>query len=1080
LPERPQMSAAVKAKPEPATEAASRAEALLRAAQLAETAAEHARGARLHGLVTDAKAKKMSMALTDRLFRSSDARRSARAFREVLERFEPEHGFPLLDRLLLKAGGFGSHFLPGVVMAGVRARMRRESSDVVLPAEPAELAAYLARRRAAGTRVNLNQLGEAILGEGEARHRLEAVLALLARDDVDYVSVKISAIASQINLLAWDKTLALLRERLRQLYRAALPKAKFVNLDMEEYRDLALTIAAFRETLDEPEFSGLRAGIVLQAYLPDSWAAQQELTAWARARVERGGAPIKIRLVKGANLAMETVEAELHGWSPAPYGSKHETDANFKRMLEFGCRPENARAVRLGVGSHNLLDVALALTLREQAVTAGEVEIEMLEGMADPQARVVKAEAGGLLVYAPVVHREDFGSALAYLIRRLDENTAPENFLHDLFGLTPGGAAWVRQVERFQNAWAARETVSADSQRAALPEKVKSAGFVNVADTDWTQLRHRAALRQTLEAWSPPTLPALDELETVLERARLAQPAWEAQGVAARAEVLHRCGEEMAARRFALIGALRSEGRKAIPEADSEISEAIDFAHYYAETATPPAGVRATALGVVVIAPPWNFPFAIPCGGVLAALAAGNSVILKPAPEVVAIGFALAESLWAAGVSRDVLQFFPCPDGDTGKALLTDSRVAAVVLTGAYATARLFQSWRPALRLYAETSGKNALVVSALADRDLAIKDLIRSAFFHSGQKCSAASLGILEAEVYNDPDFRRQLKDAAESLPVGPSLDPASVITPLILPPGDTLRRAFTTLDPGEEWLLEPRRLADDLWTPGIRLGVQAGSWFHQTECFGPVLGLMRARDLAHALELQNAVSYGLTAGVHSLDETEIAHWRERVEAGNLYINRAITGAIVQRQPFGGWKRSCIGPGAKAGGPNYVGLFSQHVDVAPLKIEAARASYRAAWAEHFSKEHDPTGLVCEGNVFRYRPSRGVVLRLPAADPAIEALAHEAATICGVPLVISRAAEESDAAFAARLHDLAKGAEFLRTTEKVSDAVLRAAHEAGLNWIAAPFSTAGRLELTRWLREQAVSETRHRYGNVIQ
>jgi len=248
--------------------------------------------------------------------------------------------------------------------------------------------------------------------------------------------------------------------------------------------------------------------------------------------------------------------------------------------------------------------------------------------------------------------------------------------------------------------------------------------------------------------------------------------------------------------------------------------------------------------------------------------------------------------------------------------------------------------------------------------------------------------------------------------------------------------------------------------------------------ECFGPVLGVMRAADLSEASQFQNAPPFGLTAGLHSLDEHEVAAWREKAEAGNLYVNRAITGAVVQRQPFGGWKRSCIGPGAKAGGPNYVNLFRRFDVVEPIDPDMAAKEYRAVWDSHFSQEHDPSALRCESNVFRYRPCRGVVMRLPAPDGKVEATARAAAAVCCVPLTVSYASAESDAAFAARLEQLAGGAEFLRTLETPSDDVLRAAYEAGLNWIDARLSPDGRLELTRWTREQAVSETWHRYGNV--
>ena len=1056
---------------------------LLQAALAGMQPQERAQAQKMAGLIADPAARSLSMAMTDRLIRSTDAPRSARGWRAVLRRFGLPRGFRIMDSVLLWLGAAASRIFPDTVMKAVRRRLRKDSSGVILAAEDPPLRAYLASRRAAGMLTNVNQIGEAVLGEGEATRRLEAVLRLLGREDVDYVSVKLSAIFSQIHPVAFAETLAVAKERLRTLYRAALAGGKFVNLDMEEYRDLALTMSAFREVLEETEFLSLRAGIVLQAYLPDSFAALRDLAAWARTRAAKGGTPAKVRLVKGANLAMESVEAELHGWNAAPYPTKADTDANFRRMMEFACRPEHAGALRVGAGTHNLFDVALALVLRRRRCLGDAVEIEMLEGMANHQARAVRHAAGSLLLYAPVVHERDFGAALAYLIRRLDENTAPENFLSGLFAFTPGSEAWQREAERFREGWKRRHTVGETSRRA-LPDAGRGTGFQNEPDTDFTQSKNREALTAAAPPPDAESLPAsagLTEVSAALDVAAAAQSGWELFGDTARATILQRCGDVMAAHRFQIVALLRDEGKKAVLDGDAEVSEAVDFARYYAATGAAPEGVTARALGTVVITPPWNFPFAIPCGGILAGLMAGNTVILKPAPETPLLGWLLVRLLWQSGVPRDVLQFLTCDDSDTGRALITDPRTSAVVLTGAYETARLFQGWRPSLPLFAETSGKNSLIVSALADRDLAVKDIVRSAFGHAGQKCSAASLAILEAEVYDDPAFRRQLRDAAASLRVSQATDDASIVTPLIREPGDALRRALTTLDAGEEWLLEPRRCSDDpcLWSPGIKLGIRSGSWFHQTECFGPVLGLMRARDLAEAMQFQNATPYGLTAGIHSLDEEEIASWREAAEAGNLYINRAITGAIVQRQPFGGWKRSCIGPGAKAGGPNYVNLFRHFEDTEPLEAARAVQNYRSAWSGHFSQPHDPSALRCERNTFRYRPCRGVVLRLAAADDAVESAARAAAEICGVRLTVSCAATESDAAFAARLPQLAVGAEFLRTVAVPSDEILRAAIAAGFNWINASVSAHGRLELTRWLREQSVSETRHRYGNLV-
>jgi RHH-type proline utilization regulon transcriptional repressor/proline dehydrogenase/delta 1-pyrroline-5-carboxylate dehydrogenase len=248
------------------------------------------------------------------------------------------------------------------------------------------------------------------------------------------------------------------------------------------------------------------------------------------------------------------------------------------------------------------------------------------------------------------------------------------------------------------------------------------------------------------------------------------------------------------------------------------------------------------------------------------------------------------------------------------------------VLTGAYETAELFRSLRPDLPLLAETSGKNAIVVTPSADLDLAAKDVAQSAFGHAGQKCSAASLVILVGSVATSQRFRNQLVDAVTSMRVGLPSDPPTQIGPLVEPAGGRLLDALTKVAPGESWLVEPRRLDADgrLWSPGIREGVRRGATAHLTEFFGPVLAIMTAASLDEAIAIQNDVDYGLTAGLHSLDSDEVGAWLERVEAGNLYVNRGITGAIVRRQPFGGWKRSAVGAGYKAGGPNYlVGLAS-------------------------------------------------------------------------------------------------------------------------------------------------------------
>lgn len=328
---------------------------------------------------------------------------------------------------------------------------------------------------------------------------------------------------------------------------------------------------------------------------------------------------------------------------------------------------------------------------------------------------------------------------------------------------------------------------------------------------------------------------------------------------------------------------------------------------------------------------------------------------------------------------------------------------------------------------------------------------------------------------------FRRQLKDAVQSLVVGPAADLGTTMGPVISPVEGKLLRGLTELDRGEEWLVRPAPLDDrrQLWSPGVRLGVRPGSWFHRTECFGPVLGLMEASTLDDAIEIQNAVPFGLTGGIHTLDETEVGRWLERVEVGNAYVNRVTTGAIVRRQPFGGWKQSNVGPGAKAGGPNYVRqLGTWHpLPTGDFLVEAA-ASDERWWEEEFSRTHDPSGLYCEANLFRYRPLRSVAIRAGRGAAEIElARVKAAAERCGVPYQVSVAEDEDDQAFGARVADLP--VERIRVLGHVPHEVRRAANLAGIHLADGPVTANGRVELLNYLKEQAVSRTLHRFGNLV-
>ncbi len=1071
---------------------------LLITSQADESRAEKRRRERLGALLADDQGRQLIFAMTDEVLRIDDPSLAAHRFADVVAQHHT-NAVGRIDALLLRAGALVAPRVPRIVMPLVVRKIKAETRGIVIPANDPAFSDHLRRRSNDGVRLNVNPLGEAILSDAEADERMTAVLGRIARPDVDYVSVKVSAIVANLDDLAFDLSLDRICQRLRTLYRraeASTPRT-FVNLDMEEYRDLALTLQSFMRVLDEPEFAAIDAGIVLQAYLPDSHDALERLGEWARVRHNEHGGAVKVRLVKGANLAMEAVEADLHGWTAAPYPTKADVDASYKAMFDSAMRPEWNGALRLGLASHNLFDIAWALTVGADRNVLDRIDFEMLEGMAPAQARAVHDAAGQLLLYAPVVADDDFDASIAYLSRRLDENTQPNNFLRSLFTLTPDSPEFEREADRFRAAVAERDHVARERRRRPIPvdaRNVSDGRFTNEPDSDTTIPAVRAAFLDGVE--SPPQVtidPITDRsaIDALLDELTANHAASEHSVEERRAWLLD-VASLMSDERARTIGLMARHVAKTVHEGDPEVSEAIDFCRYYATTGrarlddAADAGFEVDGRGVLVVVGPWNFPYAIPTGGVSAAIAAGNNVVLKPAPEAVEIGAWIADQFWRAGVPRDVLRLVVCEDGPVGQHLVTHPRVDTVVLTGAHDTAAMFLDWRPDLRVLAETSGKDALIITPSADLDQAIADLVRSAFGHAGQKCSAASLGIVVAEVYDDPVFQRRLRDAATSLRVGAAGDPGSMVGPLIAPPTGKLERGLTTLDSGESWLVEPRRLdtpgtdPGTSWSPGVRIGVGPGSWFHRTECFGPVLGLMRADDLDHAIELQNASDYGLTGGIHTLDDHEVEHWLARVQIGNAYVNRHITGAIVQRQPFGGWKRSSVGGGAKAGGPGYVAQFARVADPsgAPLDTDAMTTSFRSVWQRYYCTDHDETGLFAEANVLRYFPLDRVAVRHGGGESHGLAVLRVAADVTGVAFGVSDPSRESDVEFAQRLADGVIRPDRVRLLTSLDDDARRILHSADIAIDVVDPIADPMLELQHWVREQAISRTLHRHGRV--
>lgn len=1188
-----------------AKKAVRQAEAWQNRANALLTTEEKAVQEQMRKLLTHPMDKVVLTRLIDQSFRSRDNRRVADQVNAILTSHGVPDFFSRVEKLLVQMFlGLGRH-VPSLSVPKMIERMRQDSSRAIIAGEAEVLHAHLRKRRREHVRMNINHLGEAVLGEQEAARRLATYIKDMQDPDIEVISVKISTIYSQISSLAMAHSVGVLVERLTALYREARHNSftredgtrvpKLVNLDMEEYRDLEITTKAFIDTLEKSEFKDYKAGIVLQAYLPDSFAIQQELTRWARRRVADGGSPMMLRIVKGANMEMEKLESALFNWPLATYDNKLEVDANYKRMVQYGMQPENARAVNLGIASHNLFELAFA---REMAKSTGVEDcfhFEMLEGMADHVRRAISESDEQMLLYAPVASRDEFINAIAYLVRRLDENTSRDNFLRYAPHLKADSEPWRFLKTQFLASCAFTDQAGQNPHRVqdrtteTFPRKTGTyheGEFNNEPDTDWALAANRRWAHGIRDRWMKTdaddavdavpiplvvagrdifddreTRACLDpsrwpqqvrvaefrlatrqDIDAAVAAAKADPDGWRALSMNRRHRMLSRVAAELRKTRGDLIGAAAANTGKVFTEADVEVSEAVDFAEYYPFSArrfTENKNLKARGKGVGAVISPWNFPIAIPCGGITAALAAGNTVVFKPASDAVLVAWVLCQCFWRAGISKNTLQFVPCAGGSEGSYMVTHDDVNFVILTGGTQTGLAMLAQKPGIFLSAETGGKNATIVTAMADRDQAIKNVIYSAFGNSGQKCSATSLLILEKEIYDDPAFKRQLADAAQSFKVGSAWDFSSRMGVLIRPPSGELKQALTTLEPGESWALQPAMIQGNpqMWTPGIKYGVRPGSITHMTEFFGPLLGVMCAENLDHAIELVNQTGYGLTSGLESLDEREQHRWKAAVKAGNLYLNRGTTGAVTLRQAFGGMGKSALGPAIKAGGPNYVAQFMDFSETAPPRVQAIRKedallrmalewrrkliwgrlqpyaediartiraikSYRYHWETEFGEEKDYFHIRGQDNIHRYLPLGVVGIRLHPDDSLFETLARiAAARIAGNTAVLSIPEDLANAVtlFLDRTeaHDLLEATPIRRQSDeeliasfevlqriryaapdRVGQSVLKAAAATGYYIARAPVLMEGRLELIHYVQNQSVCNNYHRYGNL--
>jgi RHH-type proline utilization regulon transcriptional repressor/proline dehydrogenase/delta 1-pyrroline-5-carboxylate dehydrogenase len=768
------------------------------------------------------------------------------------------------------------------------------------------------------------------------------------------LSVKLSALCARFDPLDPD-TENTVKERLRTLFREAIRLNAALTVDMEQYAYKDLTLAIFRDVLEEEEFrKAPAAAIAIQAYLRDSENDLRHLIRWAKERGRRIG----VRLVKGAYWDSEIAWAEQKNWPIPVFLEKAATDASYERLSRLLL--ENYDIVDAAFGSHNLRSVAHAIvTARALGVPDNGYEIQMLFGMAEPVRRALVQSGRRVRVYLPV---GELLPGMAYLIRRLMENTSNTSFLRQTYA----------EGKRIDALVAAPEP-----KKIAQAKPADRREFINEAPLDFSHRDERAGFAAALDdverrlgeeypSWIAggerrgdhliesvnPAAPeaivgraaaaSAADVDEAVAAAREFFPGWRATPAEERAAILFRAAAIMRERRVELAAWEVFEVGKGWREADADVIEAIDYLEYYGREmlrrAEPKAMQRLAGesdlyfyepRGIAAVIAPWNFPLAIPTGMTAAALVAGNCVLFKPAEQSPVMGFHLFDILRSAGLPPLACQLLH-GGGEIGAALVRHPAVQLIAFTGSRDVGleilREASVVRPGQdhvkRVICEMGGKNAIIVDADADLDEAIAAIIDSAFGYQGQKCSAASRLIL-VEAVHDRMLER-LVEAAKSLKIGPTQDPRNDMGPLIEAAAKKRVQDYIALGRREGTcvLQMPAPAGGYFVGPAIFAGIEPHHRLAEEEIFGPVLAVMRARDFEHALEIANGTSYALTGGVFSRSPAHIEQARRDFRAGNLYINRGITGAVVGRQPFGGFKLSGIG--SKAGGPDYLLQFME------------------------------------------------------------------------------------------------------------------------------------------------------------
>jgi len=1107
----------------------------------------------IQGIRNDLNNKAFIMGLLDQSFRPLSKEKTIGQIISLIETYNTPSFLSFFNKIKLFLFKYAGALFPSIFVPLIKKNIIEKTLFASLFKQPNEQSPNILK--------DVSFAKEQVISKKEASICKRLYLSQLENPQVDAISVNPSSIAFPLLPQAKKESVHLLIHQFSELLTKAkeFSPQKLVTFFAEDHTTTDLIIEAFIQTLSKEEFSSFSAGITLQSYLPISQEYLKKLIDWINTRK----APIYITLTKGSYLSWEQVLASEKGLFQAPYTSKIETDAHYKQMQHYIIEHADRNLCKVILTSHNLFDLAYSLILIFEYKRLNQFTFEILPHILPALRKILPKLLNKNIFEQTVLIEDDLHSALKYIIRRIDEGCNIDNFFRYYPEMTPHNSYFVEQETLFEESCHKIDFLIFKNRLLENTEVIKQyfAHFENEPETDFSIPSLQPWIQQCLNSiqnFPAETIPLCiegkyitqgnqgtscstsdpnilyhfiiadhDDIEASIICTNQSYLSWKEVPIEKKIEIFDHSLFLLRKKKTLFIQTLMIDSSKSLIEADEEFSETIESIQYIIhqlKKIMQHSDLSWTPQGSVLIISSRSFACSDPAASITAALLCGNTVIFKPAPDTLLSAWNLAKVFWEAGIPKTVLQFLICPDLLANQKLIPDERLSLIMLSGKNETAKQLLKTNPSINLKASCEGINCMTVTSFADQELAIKDILNSAFSHSGQKISSLSYVLLEKDLFESSSFLEKLKNAAKSLKTGPIWDPTVQITPLISRPEKELLHQLKVIDKKEKWLLKPTQDSSNphLWSPGIKLSKEP-LLNHATKVYRlPLLTILCVKNLKEAIDTINSLPNSLSASLHSLNEKEQLYWLKNTQVGNCFINRNCSQYKVCKQPFGGWKQSQYALETKKGGPNFIINFMQLRQIAlPPGKNALKPSIQQLhsfieninlsaqelgiwltsignYAFHWKKmeqHQDLIKVIGQDNLFGYLPKKNIHLRIEPQDSILDVfLILAAALTCDAKISLSFSSQSphsfnwpvlknlfliNDESFEKFIEKIEQGhIRQIRVVQKASKKLKTACGNSFATLIDSPPLSNGRFELLHFLKEHSISYNYHHYGNL--